>query len=99
MLTASGISCDGCIDATVCRDTTGSYLFQFSKLFDQSNSLCELEFPNGTLVPDVTLMEGKCVELPPNFNYSMLCSICPGDRFTIYYTVLTSNIEDCSNGK
>ena len=99
VLTASRVSCDGCIDATVCRDTTGSYLFQFSKLFDQSNTPCELKFPNGTLVSDVTLMEGKCVKLPPNSNYSMLCPICPGDLYTIYYTVLTSNIKDCPYGK
>ena len=99
IFTASGVSCDGCIDATICSDTTGSYFFQFSTLFDQSNTPCEIEFPNGTLVPNVTLMEGKCEELPANFNYSILCHICPGDLYTIYYTVLFSNIEDCSNGK
>ena len=99
ILTASGVSCDGCIDATICRDATGSYFFQFLKHFDQSNTPCEIEFANGTLVSNVTLMEGKCEELPPHFNYSILCPICPGDLYTIYYTVLFSNIEDCSNGK
>ena len=99
ILTAQDTSCDGCIDATICTVTTGRYLLQFSKLFDQSNSPCEILYLDGRPVPNATLMEGECTELPPNFNYSILCPICPQSRYEIYYTILPSNIEDCSYGK
>ena len=96
---AQNISCDGCVRVTICRPTTGGYLMQFSMLFNQSNSPCELYYLNGSTVSNVTLIEGKCTDLPPNSNYSMLCPICPNGHLDIYYEILTSNIEDCSNGK
>ena len=96
ILTAQDTSCDGCINATICRATTGCYLLRFSKLFDQSNSPCEISYLDGPPVPNAT---GECTELPPNFNYSILCPICPQSRYEIYYTILPSNIEDCSYGK
>ena len=97
---AQNISCDGCVSVTTCRPTTGGYLMQFSKLFDQSNSPCELYYYlNGTPISNGTLTEGKCTDLPPDSNYSMLCPICPKGLLAIYYEILTSNIEDCFNGK
>ena len=96
---AEDASCTGCINATTCRTTTGNYALQFTKLFidHESNSPCELEYSNGTLVPDVTLMEGRCIELLPNFNYSIRCPICQ-DNYDILYAILIPNdIENCSS--
>ena len=86
--------CNGCINATICRTPSGNYNFQFVKLFiDGSNNPCELEYLNGTQV----LMEGRCTELFPNFNYSMHCPICQ-DVYHINFMILIPNdIENCSN--
>ena len=96
---AEDASCDSCINATTCTTTTGNYALQFTKLFidHESNSPCELEYSNGTLVPDVTLIEGRCIELLPNFNYSIRCPICQ-DNYDILYVILIPNdIENCSS--
>ena len=91
-------SCDGCISTRICRATTGKYLLQFTKLFDQSLLAgdCGLHFTNH-LLPNGTLTEEMCVELLPNFNYSILCPICYPNTRDIHYEIPIFNIENCSS--
>ena len=97
ILLAEDLNCDGCINTTSCRLPTGSYFIHFVKLFiDELNSPCEL-YLNGRLVLDVTLMEGRHIELLPNCSYSIRCYICQ-DIYEIRYTILVPNdTENCSN--
>ena len=99
MFLAQDATCGGCFNETTCRTTTGNYALQFTKLFidHQSNSPCELEYSNGTLVPDVTLMEQRCIELLPNFNYSIRCPICQDNYDVLYVILITDDIENCSS--
>ena len=94
---AQSTSCDGCISTRICRATTGKYLLQFTKLFDQSLLAgdCGLHFTNH--LPNGTLTEEMCVELLPNFNYSILCPICHPNTRDIHYEIPIFNIENCSN--
>lgn len=93
------VSCDGCINATMCRANTGNYLLQFSKLFDQSNNPpCELFYLDRRPVINVTLTEGKCIPIPPNFSYYIQCPICHQVGIEIYHTIFFSDIKNCSNG-
>ena len=96
---AEDASCDNCISTRTCTTSTGNYALQFTKLFidHESNSPCELEYSNGTLVPDVTLMEGRCIELLPNLGYSIRCAVCQ-NHYDIFYVILIPNdIENCSS--
>ena len=96
---AQHTSCDGCINTTICRATTGKYLMQFSILFDQSLLVgkCGLHFTNRFLSPNGTLIEEGCVKLLPSFNYSILCPICHPVTRDIHYEIPISDIENCSN--
>ena len=94
---ALSTSCDGCINATICRATTGKYLYRFSILlyfpYQSTMPPCELRLIGTTSIVEIT--EGQCVDLLPNSSYSMQCLICPDND--IYYAIPTSNVEDCSN--
>ena len=96
---AQDASCDNCISTRTCRTTTGNYALQFTKLFidHESNSPCELEYSNGTLVPDASLMEGRCIELLPNSNYTIRCPICQDNYDILYVLLITNDIENCSS--
>ena len=98
---AEAASCTGCFNSTSCRTSTGNYALQFTKLFidHESNSPCELEYSNGTLVPDVSLMEGRCIELLPNFNNSLTirCPICQDNYHVLYVILIPNDIENCSS--
>lgn len=93
------MSCEGCINARICIDTTGRYHLNFTKLVDRSltNSPCELRFNNTVM----TLTEGHCVELTSTHNYSIWCPICTDDCYDnchdVNYHVIPNPNEDCLN--
>ena len=91
------VSCDGCINTRICKNTSGTYLQSFLKLFNSSlSSLCELYLNNSL---NRTINEESPVKLSPHANYMIRCPIC-SDNYDIRYIIPRRNIsnaESCSN--
>ena len=91
-------SCGGCVNATICRATTGKYLLQTPMLYTESSTNvppCELYLFDNTRIR----IEEKDVELFPNVGYYIQCptSTCEGVNRDVYYEIQTSNVQDCAS--